>query len=163
MVAHHTLPLHCIEAKVPGTNVTINCVLNSGSEIITMPRHIWEKIGLPLCCDHLMTMTSANMSKDTTVGILENLKLNFRARPVMHQVQVIEHANFDILLGCPFICLMSAVTNNYPDCHNHWITLCDLNDGHKYTLPTCPWCKGCPCCKCGKHCHSHQSIVEWGF
>ncbi|KIO11761.1 hypothetical protein M404DRAFT_127071 [Pisolithus tinctorius Marx 270] len=21
----------------------------------------------------------------------------------------------------------------------------------------------CPCCKCGKHCHSHQSIVEWGL
>ncbi|KIN96108.1 hypothetical protein M404DRAFT_49714, partial [Pisolithus tinctorius Marx 270] len=38
IVAHHTLPLRCIEAKVPGTDVTINCVLDSGSEIITMPR-----------------------------------------------------------------------------------------------------------------------------
>ncbi|KIN96988.1 hypothetical protein M404DRAFT_32713 [Pisolithus tinctorius Marx 270] len=115
IIAHHTLPLRCIEAKVPGTDVTINCILDSGSGIITMPRRIWEKIRLPLRCDHLMTMTSANMSKDTTIGILENLKLDFSARPVMLQVQVIEHANFDMLLGCPFICLMSAVTNNYPD------------------------------------------------
>ncbi|KIO00483.1 hypothetical protein M404DRAFT_108745, partial [Pisolithus tinctorius Marx 270] len=38
IVAHHTLPLRCIEAKVPGTDVTINCVLDSGSEIIAMPR-----------------------------------------------------------------------------------------------------------------------------
>ncbi|KIO14599.1 hypothetical protein M404DRAFT_17478 [Pisolithus tinctorius Marx 270] len=122
IVAHHTLPLHCIEAKVPGTDITINCILDSSSEIIAMPRHIWEKIGLPLHCNHLMTMMSANMSKDTTVGILENLKLDFRARPVMLQVQVIEHANFDMLLGCLFICLMSAVTNDYPD-GRQWITL----------------------------------------
>ncbi|KIN98624.1 hypothetical protein M404DRAFT_31267, partial [Pisolithus tinctorius Marx 270] len=115
IVAHHTLLLHCIEAKVPGTDVTINCILDSGSEIVAMPRRVWEKIGLPLRCDHLMTMTSANMSKDTTVGVLENLKLDFSAGPVMLQVQVIEHANFNMLLGCPFICLMSAVTNDYPD------------------------------------------------
>ncbi|KIO09543.1 hypothetical protein M404DRAFT_93284, partial [Pisolithus tinctorius Marx 270] len=38
IVAHHTLLLHCIEAKVPGTNVTINCILDSSLEIITMPR-----------------------------------------------------------------------------------------------------------------------------
>ncbi|KIO04376.1 hypothetical protein M404DRAFT_26237 [Pisolithus tinctorius Marx 270] len=115
VVAHHTLPLHCIEAKVPGTDITINCILDSGLEIVAMPRCVWEKIGLPLRCDHLMTMTSANMSKDTTVGVLENLKLNFRDGPVMLQVQVIEHANFDMFLGRLFICLMSAVTNDYPD------------------------------------------------
>ncbi|KIN93442.1 hypothetical protein M404DRAFT_45879, partial [Pisolithus tinctorius Marx 270] len=38
IVAHHTLPLCCIEAKVPGTDVTINCILDSGSEIVAMPR-----------------------------------------------------------------------------------------------------------------------------
>ncbi|KIO00834.1 hypothetical protein M404DRAFT_89921, partial [Pisolithus tinctorius Marx 270] len=38
IIAHHTLLLHCIEAKVPGTDVTINCVLDSGSEIVAMPR-----------------------------------------------------------------------------------------------------------------------------
>ncbi|KIO04276.1 hypothetical protein M404DRAFT_26467 [Pisolithus tinctorius Marx 270] len=122
IVAHHTLPLRCIEAKVPGTDVTINCILDSGSEIVAMPRHVWEKIGLPLRCNHLMTMTSANMSKDTTVGILENLKLDFGAGPVMLQVQVIEYANFNMLLGHLFICLMSAVMNNYPD-SRQWITL----------------------------------------
>ncbi|KIN94708.1 hypothetical protein M404DRAFT_167568, partial [Pisolithus tinctorius Marx 270] len=115
IIAHHTLPLCCIEAKVPGTNITINCILDSGSEIVVMPRSIWEKIGLPLHSDHLMTMMSANMSKDTTVGILENLKLDFGAGPVMLQVQVIEHANFNMLLSHLFICLMSAVTNDYPN------------------------------------------------
>ncbi|KIO03685.1 hypothetical protein M404DRAFT_47851, partial [Pisolithus tinctorius Marx 270] len=38
IIAHHTLLLCCIKAKVPGTDVTINCILDSGSEIIAMPR-----------------------------------------------------------------------------------------------------------------------------
>ncbi|KIO11465.1 hypothetical protein M404DRAFT_112909, partial [Pisolithus tinctorius Marx 270] len=38
IIAHHTLPLRCIEAKVPGTDITINCMLDSGSEIVAMPR-----------------------------------------------------------------------------------------------------------------------------
>ncbi|KIN93864.1 hypothetical protein M404DRAFT_103349, partial [Pisolithus tinctorius Marx 270] len=38
IIAHHTLLLCCIEAKVPGTDVTINCILDSGSEIVAMPR-----------------------------------------------------------------------------------------------------------------------------
>ncbi|KIN99090.1 hypothetical protein M404DRAFT_56562, partial [Pisolithus tinctorius Marx 270] len=38
IVAHHTLPLCCIEAKVPRTNITINCILDSSSEVIAMPR-----------------------------------------------------------------------------------------------------------------------------
>ncbi|KIO04284.1 hypothetical protein M404DRAFT_143974, partial [Pisolithus tinctorius Marx 270] len=54
IVAHHTLLLCCIEAKVPRTDITINCILDSSSEIIAMPRRVWEKIGLPLCCDHLI-------------------------------------------------------------------------------------------------------------
>ncbi|KIO11762.1 hypothetical protein M404DRAFT_114226, partial [Pisolithus tinctorius Marx 270] len=38
IMAHHTLLLCCIESKVPRTDVTINCMLDSSSEIIAMPR-----------------------------------------------------------------------------------------------------------------------------
>ncbi|KIO11744.1 hypothetical protein M404DRAFT_104287, partial [Pisolithus tinctorius Marx 270] len=38
IVAHHTLLLCCIKAKVPRTDVTINCILDSSLEIIAMPR-----------------------------------------------------------------------------------------------------------------------------
>ncbi|KIK80802.1 hypothetical protein PAXRUDRAFT_157652 [Paxillus rubicundulus Ve08.2h10] len=37
IVAHHSLPLRCLEVKVNGTERTINCVLDSGSEIVAMP------------------------------------------------------------------------------------------------------------------------------
>ncbi|KIJ12985.1 hypothetical protein PAXINDRAFT_14199 [Paxillus involutus ATCC 200175] len=38
IIAHHSLPLRCLEPKVNGTDKMINCVLDSGSEIIAMPQ-----------------------------------------------------------------------------------------------------------------------------
>ncbi|KIK73958.1 hypothetical protein PAXRUDRAFT_792378, partial [Paxillus rubicundulus Ve08.2h10] len=37
IVAHHSLPLRCLKVKVNGMERTINCVLDSGSEIVAMP------------------------------------------------------------------------------------------------------------------------------
>jgi hypothetical protein len=162
IVAHHSLPLRCLEPKVNGTDKTINCILDSGSEIIAMPRPIWESIGLPIRSDHLMNMTSVNTQTDTTLGVLENLRLNFGADDVCVQVQILPRANFNMLLGRPFHCLMSATTDDFPDGSQN-ITLRDPNTGKEYKLPTRPWTEGCPCCKRGIHCSNHQSIVEMGF
>ncbi|KIK77547.1 hypothetical protein PAXRUDRAFT_106373, partial [Paxillus rubicundulus Ve08.2h10] len=38
IIAHHSLPLCCLEVKVNSTERTINCVLDSGSKIMAMPR-----------------------------------------------------------------------------------------------------------------------------
>ncbi|KIK78509.1 hypothetical protein PAXRUDRAFT_772825, partial [Paxillus rubicundulus Ve08.2h10] len=37
IVAHHSLPLHCLEVKVNGMERMINCILDSRSEIVAMP------------------------------------------------------------------------------------------------------------------------------
>jgi hypothetical protein len=37
IIAHHTLPLRSLEAKVNGTDLTVKCVLDSGAEIVAMP------------------------------------------------------------------------------------------------------------------------------
>ena len=42
-----------------------------------MPKQVWERLGLPICSDHTMTMSSTNTSTDATLGVLENLPLNF--------------------------------------------------------------------------------------
>jgi hypothetical protein len=162
IVAHHSLPLRCLEAKVNGTERAINCVLDSGSEIVALPKRVWEELGLPIRSDHVMTMSSANASTDATLGVLENLRLDFGAGDVCVQVQVIGRSNFDILLGRPFHCLMSATTNDFPDGSQN-ITLRDPNTGKEYKLPTRPWTEGCPRCKRGIHCSNHQSVVEMGF
>ena len=74
-------------------------ILDSGSEVVAMPKRIWEELGLPLCSNHVLRMTSANTSVDLTIGVLENLALDFGAGEVLLQVQIMGHANFDLLLG----------------------------------------------------------------
>ena len=74
-------------------------ILDSGSEVVTMPKCIWEELGLPLCFDHVLQMMSANTSVDSTIGGLENLALDFGAGAVLLQVQIMGRANFDLLLG----------------------------------------------------------------
>ena len=91
-----------------------------------MPKRIWEDLGLPIRSDHTMKMSSANTSIDTTIGVLENLILDFRVGEVMVQVQILACVNFDLLLGRPFHYLMSAITDNFPN-GSQTITLRDSN------------------------------------
>jgi len=112
--------------------------------------------------DHVMTMSNTNTSTESTLGVIENLCLDFGAGEVCLQVQVIPHANFNLLLGCPFHCLMSASTEDYPD-GSQTITLRDPNIGKEYKLPTRAWTEGCPRCRRGLFCSSHQLIITVGF
>ena len=134
---HHSLPLHALEAKIPGSCHSLMGILDSGSEVVAMPKHVWEELRLPLCSDHVLQMTSANTSIDLTIGVLENLALDFGTGEVLLQVQIIGRANFDLLLGQPFHCLMSVTTEDSPD-GTQLIMLCDPNMGKQYALPTHP-------------------------
>ena len=162
IVAHHSVPLRSLEAKIVGTGQSILGVLDSGSEIVAMPKWVWEDLGLPVRSDHVMTMSNANTSTESTLGIVENLRLDFGAGKICLQVQVVLRANFDLLLGQPFHCLLSASTEDFPD-GSQTITLCDPNSGKAYKLPTRAWTEGCPRCRCGLFCSNHQSVVEMGF
>ncbi|KIJ20735.1 hypothetical protein PAXINDRAFT_49410, partial [Paxillus involutus ATCC 200175] len=84
---------------------------------------------------YLMNMTSVNTQTDTILGVLENLCLNFRAGDACVQVQILPRANFNMLLGRPFHCLMSTTTDDFPDGSQN-ITLRDPNSGKEYKLPT---------------------------
>jgi len=126
IVAHHSLPLHAVEARIGSFGHIIQGVL--GLEIIAMLKRIWEGLGLPIRSDHTMKMSSANTSIDTTIDVLENLILDSGVGEVMVQVQILACANFNLLLGRPFHCLMSATTNDFPD-RSQTITLRDPNTG----------------------------------
>ena len=112
-------------------------ILDSGSEVVVMPKCIWEELGLPLHSDHVLWMTSVNTSINLTIEVLENLALDFGTGEVLLQVQIMGHANFDLLLGQPFHCLMSVTTEDSPD-GTQLIMLCDPNMGKQYALPTHP-------------------------
>ena len=162
IMVHHSVPLRSFEAKIVRTGRSILGFLDSGSKIVAMPKWVWEDLGLLVRSDHVMTMSNANTRTESTLSIVENLHLDFGASEICLQVQVVPRANFDLLLGQPFHCLLSASTEDFPD-GSQTITLCDPNSGKAYKLPTQAWTEGCPRCQRGLFCSSHQSIVEMGF
>ena len=81
-----------------------------------------------------MTMSNTNTT-ESTIGIVENLHLYFGTSEVLLQVQVVPHANFDLLLGYPFHCLLSTSTEDFLD-GLQTIMLQDPNSGKVYKLPT---------------------------
>ena len=99
IMAHHSVPLRSLEAKIVGTGRSILGVLDSGSEIVAMPKRVWEDLGLLVRSNHVMTMSNANTSTESTLGVVENLRLDFSAGEICLQVQVVPRANFDLLLG----------------------------------------------------------------
>ena len=162
IVAHHSVPLRSLEAKIVRTGRSILRVLDSGSEIVAMPKQVWEDLGLPVRSNHVMTMSNANTSTKSTLSVVENLCLDFCASEICLQVQVVLRANFDLLLGRPFHCLLSTSTEDFLD-GSQTIMLRDPNSGKAYKLPTRAWTEGCPHCQHGLFCSSHQSVVEMGF
>ena len=109
-----------------------------------------------------MTMSNANTSTESTIGVVENLALDFSAGEVYLQVQVVPHANFNLLLRRPFQYLLSAKTDDFPD-GSQLITLHDPNSGKAYKIPTHAWTEGCPRCQWKLLCTNHQSVVEVSF
>jgi hypothetical protein len=161
ITGRHSVPLRYIKATVAGKHV-ITCVLDQGAEIIAMRKDIWESIGIPIRSDHLMTMESANRSKDATLGVLENLSFDFGSGEMLLQVQVVEKANYEILLGRPFFAHTSCKTDDFINGDQH-LTISDPNSGKEIKIVTQPWVKVCPRCRQGLHCTVHCTVAEEDF
>ena len=156
IAGHHSVPLRCIEATLAGKQV-VTCVLDQGAEIIAIRKDIWQKLGVPVRTDYLMTMESANKSKDATLGVIENLRFDFGAGEMLLQVQVIEKATFEVLLGRPFYALTSCKTVDFINGDQN-ITISDPNSGKEIMIATRPWLKACPRCRKGVHCKMHAAL-----
>jgi hypothetical protein len=142
IVADHFVPLHCIRATTIGGRA-LTCVLDQGAEVVVMPREVWKELGVPLRSNHSLNMESVNMMCDLTLGMIENVLLNFGAGPMYFQVQVTARTNFDVLLGRPFFKLTSCQTFDLPNGEQD-ILLTDPNVRKELCIPTLPWVKRIP-------------------
>ena len=81
IVAHHSVLLRSLEAKIVRTSWSILGVLDLDldSEIVAMPKQVWEDLGLLIWSNHVMMMSNANTSTESTLGIVENLCLDLGA------------------------------------------------------------------------------------
>jgi len=137
-------------------------LLDSGAEIVAMRKDIWQSLDVPLRSDHLMTMESANKTKNVTPGVIENLTFNFGTVDFMLQVQVVETANFEVLLGRPFHALTSCRSRDMLN-GDLDITLTDPNTGKESMIATVNWLNRCPRCRQGLQCATHATFVDRDF
>jgi len=139
MVADHFAPLRCIRATTIGGRA-LTCVLDQGAEVVVMPREVWKELGVTLRSDHSLNMESVNMTCDSTLGVIENVPLDFGVGPMYFQVQVTTRANFDVLLGRPFFKLTSCRMFDLPNGEQD-ILLTNPNARKELRIPTLPWVK----------------------
>lgn len=131
-----SLPLRVIfPTFAPG--VEPECILDGGAQIVVMRKDIWEKMRAPIVTTKSMAMESANSGTVMTIGLIENFPVRLGPVTINLQIQVVEDAPFEVLLGRPFF----DITN----CHeisrqggSHEISITDPKDGTPYMFPTHP-------------------------
>ena len=132
------LPLRCIDGLVDG-KYPVECTLDSGVQLIAMRRAIWTDLSqypqFPLKPTKTYNMVAADHSRSSTLGTLENVLLKFGDVELYIQVQVVEDAPFNILLGQPFFAVAGAQTSHSTS-GEQLITLKDPNSGSVLTLAT---------------------------
>jgi hypothetical protein len=148
----------CLCAVYAQLGRALTCVLDQGAKVVVMPREVWKELGVPLRSDHSLNMESVNMTCDSTLGVIENVPLDFGVGPMYFQVQVTLHMNFDILLGCPFFKLTLCQTFDLPNGEQD-ILLTNPNVHKELHIPTLPWVKHAPP-KESKHTNSVQVDVS---
>ncbi|KAF6742137.1 hypothetical protein DFP72DRAFT_831236, partial [Ephemerocybe angulata] len=112
-----------------------DAILDDGSQIIAVSREVWERLGIPLRSDRIMTMEAANRSQNDSMGLLQNLKVRFGDMDLYLQVQVMENASYDVLLGRPFHSLTRAIIHHEMD-GDASVVIHDPNSTKVVMLPT---------------------------
>jgi hypothetical protein len=150
IVTQHFMSLRCIRVVTHHRQI-LSCILDQGTECIVMLCSVWCTLGgILLRSNHKLTMESVNTSTNETLGVIENLPLDFGVGEMLFQVQVVPTANFDVLLGQPFFTLTSCRTEDLPNGEQD-VTLTDLNTGKVICIPTNQWAKKCAGCEAGAH------------
>jgi Protein of unknown function (DUF4100)/Aspartyl protease len=135
-VAASSLPLRVVYPDF-GHGVQPECILDSGAQIIAMRRDVWERLDLPLLCEKVMVMESANNTRNHTLGLVQNVRVSFGPVSFSLQIQVVDDAPFEVLLGRPFFALASCLTEDTTS-GDTYITLTDPNTGQRAKFNTYP-------------------------
>jgi hypothetical protein len=131
-----SLPLRVIfPTFAPG--VEPECILDGGAQVVVMRKDIWERLRTPITASKAMAMESANASTSTTLGLIENHPVQLGPITIYLQIQVVEEAPFEVLLGRPFFDITSCAEVSSSG-GNHEIRVKDPSSGIPYVFATQP-------------------------
>ena len=131
-----SLPLQVIHLSL-GNGVEPECILDGGAQIIVMRRDIWEQLRVPIIPNRAIPMESANATTSMTLGLIEDQPAQLGPIAFNLQIQVVDSAPFEVLLGRPFFDVTSCEEVSHVGGH-HEIRLHDPKNGTAYVFPTQP-------------------------
>lgn len=119
-----------LDGKLPTT-----ALLDSGSTFLAMPKRIWRQLGSPTIVDEAISVETADGTVSRSVGLIPRLRIDIGSLSIVAQVQVMEHAPFDLLLGRPFYTHTRAqITDESEDEQTAHLTNPDT--GETFAVPT---------------------------
>jgi len=103
----------CLRAlKVNIEDSRIEAVLDDGATVCVMSKSCWQKLDQPVNPERKMSLEVANGFQYQTYGVVANMPVVIGGIELRLQVQVMDGAPFDFLLGRPFSKLASTVVVN---------------------------------------------------
>ena len=133
-VAAESVALRCLDVLMEG-NVTTNCILDQGCQIIAISKAVWEALGVPVLNERQISMTAANGTVERSIGLIPRLKLQFGPVEMVVQAHVMNNAPFNVLLGRPFFQAGWCRTTDFANGEQH-ITLTDPRTKADVTILT---------------------------
>ena len=113
------------------------CLLDGGSQIVSMAKDVAERLELHWDPDICIHMQSANKQIERTLGLARNVPFRFGDITVYLQVHIINSAAYKVLLGRPFDALTQSGYQNEID-GNMTMTLTCPNSRRRATFITYP-------------------------
>ena len=134
VVAKESQGLRAIYPMINGVGVT-ECLLDSGSQIISMARKVAEQLEVKWNSELTIEMESANRSLETTLGLARNVPFSCGAINVYLQVHIMSSPAYKVLMGRPFDIVTESLVKNAKD-GSQTLTLTDPNTGERCVMST---------------------------
>jgi hypothetical protein len=132
-VARDSVPLRVTFPYV-NSQGPVECVLDTGSQIVSMSLEEAQKCGLVWDPTINIFMQSANGQLEKSMGLAKNVPFRWGELRIYLQVHVIRSPAYKVLLGRPFDVLTKSRTDHEEG--RQLLMLTDPNSGRAWTVPT---------------------------
>ena len=102
-----------------------------------MSADLWQKLGVPLSTDKIMRIGCVNAQWMHTMGVIEGHLVQIGPIAVYLQIQVVEGAPYEVLLGRPFFDVLSCLDISLSG-GDHMIQVVDPRTRETCVIPTLP-------------------------
>lgn len=102
-----SLPLRVIFPTF-ALGVQPECILDGGAQVVVTRKDIWQKLRALAYLDCAISIQSTNSQTTTTFGLVPDHPVQLGPITIYLQIQVVEEAPFEVLLGRPFFDITSC-------------------------------------------------------